>query len=95
MIKERDRKLKEDKKKRAKVGTKITLAPKDGKVNLYSDEKLQEFFRSVPGGAKAIIVGTFRREPDDIVYDSYEIETKLKGEECKGWISPDNAAVKE
>ncbi|MGR3219801.1 MAG: hypothetical protein ACUZ8H_08300 [Candidatus Anammoxibacter sp.] len=93
MIKERDRKGKEDKKKQSKVGSEITLDPEVKKIILYNDEKLQKPFRDVPGGSKATIISTFRKRPDDMVYDSYEIEMKLKGETFTGWIPTDYIAV--
>ena len=93
MIKERERKEKEDKKKQSKVGTEITLDPEVKKIILCSDEKLEKPFRDVPGGSKATIISTFRKHPDDMVYDSYEIEITLRGETFTGWIPTDNIAV--
>ncbi len=85
-IKERTRKEEKKKARRNLIGKTFTLDPKEKEIDLYSDEKLMKNLCPARGGAKALIVGSFREKPDDEYYLSYEIETMSLGQKVTGWI---------
>ncbi len=83
---EEKEKEKEDSKKNL-IGKIFTLDAKEEEIDLYSDEKLSRTLCQANGGAQAMIISSYREQPDDEYYLSFEIDViSSKGHEVTAWI---------